>query len=457
MPKGSPMPAVLGADDDEVIRKLLAFNLEKAGIPSRFFESGAELVEAVDENTRVCITDLKMPGMDGLACLKAIKAKSPFTEVIFLSNVDEAKQAILALREGAYDYLGKPFDPEEIIHLIRKARDFSRTRVENQSLKATASTHPPFGDFIHRSTAMEQVQDLVDRISGTDSNVLLTGESGTGKTHIARLIHQKSRRAKEAFISVSCPSLPRELLESEMFGHERGAFSGAVERRLGRAELANQGTLFLDEIGEMPLELQPKLLTFLQDKRFFRVGGQKEIEVDVRVIAATNRDLRKEVEQGKFREDLYFRLNILPIEIPPLRDRREEIPMIAEHFLRRHTQAARRDTPSFDPDARERLMQYDWPGNVRELENIIERAYILSGDRDSISPDVLPAELKQSPSPSTSAATNSPSLAGRSLADLEKQAIRETLALCNGKKSEAARLLGITEKSVYNKIHRYGL
>ena len=462
MPRRKKQPVVLGADDDEVVRKLLEFNLEKAGISALFFESGEELVEAIDETTLVCLTDLKMPGIDGITCLKKIKEKLPHIEVIILSNLDEAKLAITALREGAFDYLAKPFDPDEITHQVRQAMSFSRAKEENHALKDTLSTQPPFGEIKGQSPPMARVNQMISRVSQTDSTVLLTGESGTGKTAIALSLHQQSQRKGKPFISVSCPSLPRELLESEMFGHERGAFSGASERRLGRVELADGGTLFLDEIGEMPLDLQPKLLTFLQDKRFFRVGGQKERVADVRVIAATNRELKEMVSEGRFREDLYFRLNILPIPMPPLRDRPEDIPELLHHFINRLNIPGKPELGNINPEVIQALMKYSWPGNVRELENLVERACLLCKnpgylDLGDLPPEVLsaPARVGTSSAPEPAFATPSSSLAGIPLKTLEKRAILETLEACDGNKAETARLLGITEKSVYNKLNLY--
>ncbi len=459
MSKISKSPLILGADDDELVRNVLQLYLEKTGISCEFFDNGQDLADAIDDSTLLCITDLNMPGMDGFSVLEKVKKEYPRIEVIILTGDNEAAQAISALRKGAFDYLTKPFDPDELIHQVKRAMSFSKSQLENKALKGTTSPTSPIQGFKGNSTAMKKVFKLVERLGPANSAILITGESGTGKTLIARSLHSESPRSDKPFITVSCPSLPRELLESEMFGHERGAFTGANERRLGRTELAQGGTLFLDEIGDMPLELQPKLLNFLQDKKFFRVGGQKELEADVRVVAATNRNLEDLVKKGTFREDLFFRLNVLPIHMPSLRDRSEDVPLLVDHFVSKLFKRLKKPPPHFHPETIQILMEYPWPGNVRELENVIERACLLSFSETEVTPEDLPDELTRDPSSDggSGAPGGLSSLAGVSLAELEKQAIIETLALCKGNKAEASRLLGITEKSVYNKLKKYGL
>jgi len=453
-------PSVLVADDDDIVRKLIGYQFEQAGIKCELFESGNELLKVVNEDTLVCLLDLQMPGKNGLECLETIKAEYAQVEVIMLTSVNKAAEAIQAVRAGAYDYLTKPFDPNELIQVIRKAMLLSRNRKENQELRDSLGEPGVQLDILGESQAMLRIKQMIQRIGPTENTVLLTGESGTGKTLIAHSIHAHSQRAKGPFISVSCPSLPSELLESEMFGHEKGSFSGATKRRLGRAELAKGGTLFLDEIGEMPLSLQAKLLTFLQERTFFRVGGESPITSDVRIIAATNQNLEEMVAKGVFREDLFFRLNVLPLEMPPLRIRLDDIPMFVDYFLARSAAIEAKEVPDVDDAVYEKLKQHNWPGNIRELENTVVRAYTLRKNEQKLGQEDLSLNLSLVPQghmQTDDSSVGMANLAGHSLAEIEKTALEQTLERCNNNRSAAARMLGIAEKSIYNKMKKFGV
>ncbi|HSI84515.1 MAG: sigma-54-dependent transcriptional regulator [Candidatus Methylacidiphilales bacterium] len=442
---------LLIADDDPTIRRLLEYHLRSQGMGLELYEDGKQLMDAMHDDVQVAVVDLNMPHMDGLECLRAIRKSFPRTEVIFLTSVNQAREAVQALREGAFDYITKPFSPDEILMAVRKAAELSRTARENQDLKQTIGTERSHSGFVGNSPATQAIRDKVARIAGLNATVLITGESGTGKGVLARAIHAASPRAHGPFITVNCPSLPRELLESEMFGHEKGAFTGAHEKRIGRAELANGGTLFLDEVGDLPIDLQPKLLNFLQEKKFQRIGGGKDISADVRVIAATNQNLKDMVQAKSFREDLYFRLNVLPIEIPSLHERADDIPELAGHILQRIAQQRESGVFKLDKDAVRALGFYTWPGNVRELENTLERASAFC-TANLITAGDLPPEIA-----GHAVASDSPpfNLSGWKIEDLERFAIQQTLAACNNNKAEAARVLGISEKSIYNKLKQF--
>lgn len=456
-------PPILVADDDDIVRKLVGHILEHAGQRASLHASGDELIESITDETRACVLDLQMPGRSGLECLKWIKANHPSIEVIILTNINQATEAMEAIRNGAFDYLTKPFDAQEFAHTVRKARQLAQQQSENLALRHTFAAPEIPLNILGHSPAMENAKALIQRMGPSDGLVLLTGESGTGKTLLARALHACSPRAEEAFISVSCPSLPSELLESEMFGHEKGAFSGAHNRRLGRAELAAKGTLFLDEIGDLPLALQAKLLTFIQDKTFYRVGGERPIQSDVRIIAATNQHLEQRVKEGSFREDLFYRLNVLPIEVPALRDRQADIPILVDHFVSTFQDIDNRPPPTIDADVYELLTKAPWKGNVRELENTVIRACTLRAEMDRLKASDF-SVLKQASSGETTSMESSPTQEGapsfplgESLASIERLAIKHTLASCNNNKAEAARVLGIAEKSIYNKMKKHGL
>lgn len=465
MSKGkSKSSTLLVADDDSVVLKLIGFNFDRAGLYCDLFESGDALMSQVSEETQTCVLDLNMPGTGGLECLKKIKAQRPHIEVVILTNVNQAAEAVEAVRAGAFDYITKPFDPNVLVKTVRKAMQSSRQIRENADLRSSITESKREVQVLGESRSMRRVRETLSKYAPSNKSVLFTGESGTGKTLLARLVHANSSRSEGPFISVSCPSLPGELLESEMFGHEKGAFSGANRRRLGRAELANGGTLFLDEIGEMPLRLQTKLLTFLQDRSFFRVGGEKSIESDVRILAATNQDLEARVKDGSFREDLFFRLNVLPLEVPPLRERRGDVALLVEHFLRENASTEGCSLPEIDSSVYQQLEAYRWPGNIRELENAVARAFTIRRDLGRITLEDFQA-LKIAAGVSADTASGGVgetgsggfALGGKTLAEVEKEAILQTLEVCGGNKAETARTLGIAEKSIYNKLKKHGI
>ncbi len=444
-------PRLYVADDDSITLRVVKHGFEENGLNGRYFDSGDLLLEKINSNVEACVLDLNMPGRDGIECLKQIKKDFPQIEVIILTTVNQAAEALEAIRMGAFDYITKPFDLKELTNRVHNAMDFCRSQRERDSLRNSLEEPHLAVPDLGQSAAMALVRKLVDRIAPTNSAVLLTGPSGTGKTLLARCIHAASRRAREAFISVSCPSLPGELLESEMFGHEKGAFTGATTQRIGRVQLAERGTLFLDEIGELPLVMQTKLLTFLQDQSYFRIGGEKSLQGNVRIVAATNRDLTKQVEAGLFREDLYYRLNVLPIELPTLNERVEDIPMLVAEFTRRFASGNEQMMPKVAPDLIIQLQQMSWPGNVRELENTMIRMLTLRRFPEALTVGDIVGPVVVEKVAATSR------LAGLTLAEVEKRALSETLELCGYKKAEAARLLGIAEKSIYNKMKRHGL
>ncbi len=352
--------------------------------------SGLEIVRTNDLD--VVVTDMRMPGMDGMAVLDEIRSLNPHLPVVMMTAYGTVEKAVEAMKKGAFDYILKPFENEELKLIVRKACEHYRLICENRRLTAKLQERYHFNNIVGKSAPMQRIYDLIEKVAPTRATVLVTGESGTGKELIARAIHYNSPRKNEAFISVNCGALPENLLESELFGHERGAFSGAVSLRKGRFELAHRGTLFLDEISEMSPSLQVKLLRALQEMSFERVGGTETLSVDVRIVAASNRDLKQEIAAGRFRSDLYYRLNVVHIHLPPLRERRDDIPLLVDHFLKKYASEGVRDHISMAPEALRCLLDYPWPGNVRELENVVERAVILcTGDR--ITPEDLPPEV----------------------------------------------------------------
>lgn len=451
---------VLVADDEESIRRLIDYNLKKHGFSPVLACDGREAVEMASDDLACALVDLKMPELDGLGVLEHLKKAHPDVPVIIISAVGQVKDAVEAMKRGALEYVTKPFDLDELLALVASAARMGRALQENRQLRAAVTQPAPETGFAGTSVAARELLATVARIAPLDSTVLITGESGVGKGLLARMIHRASRRAAEPFVTVSCPALMRELLESELFGHEKGAFTGAHQRRIGRIEMAEGGTLFLDEIGDLPLLLQPKLLNVIQDREFQRLGGSEQLTADVRLIAATNVDLAEKIALKEFREDLFYRLNVIPIYIPPLRDRRDDLPALCQQVLAGIAHERGTEAFSMSAGASEAVHRYAWPGNVRELENALERASAFCTG-NLIQPEHLPAEiLRPTPERSTSGSTQpdkEPNVALRTLDDLEKLAIQQTLVACGGNKAAAARSLGITEKSIYNKMSRLGL
>ncbi|MBT8038404.1 MAG: sigma-54 dependent transcriptional regulator [Verrucomicrobiae bacterium] len=451
MPEQPPYNLIL-ADDDRTIRNLLSLQATHHGFTPVTAKNGTEAIALIQDSVDVILLDLHMPEMDGFDCLHYLTKNHPHIPVVVLSGETDAAAAMKAVKLGALDYLTKPFDLDELFTTLRNAKKLSRVQRENQSLKDSISPSSATTDVIAHSEQMTRILNQAKKVAQLDSSVLLTGESGTGKGVLARYIHSQSPRADMPFITVSCPALPRELLESELFGHEKGAFTGALKKRIGKIEAAKGGTLFLDEIGDLPIDLQPKLLNVLQDRVFQRVGGEQSIPCDIRIITATHIDFDEKIRSKDFREDLYYRISVIPLELPALRERPEEILPLAKHFLDRVSNQREQPLTKIDPSAAEKLMQYHWPGNVRQLENLIERASAFC-ENNTITADDLIGKINQTPTNETSIT----GLAGQPLAEIEKCAIQQTLTLYGGNKAKSARKLGITEKSIYNKMKRHGL
>jgi DNA-binding NtrC family response regulator len=458
MPKPTPgaeEQSVLVADDDPVSRRLLQRVLEAAGLEVVVASDGATTLAALDERVTVALLDLAMPEPDGRECLRVIKQTRPGVEVVIVTGSSEIADAVDAMKNGAFDYVTKPIHPEALVAIVKNALATARLRQENRELRE--ALHLPLAQSVlaGASAATQRVLETARRVAGLDVGVLISGETGVGKGVVARLIHSLSPRAARPFVVVSCTALPRELVEAQLFGHEKGAFTGAHEARPGRVEMADGGTLMLDEIGDMPIDLQPKLLSFLQDRSFERIGGNRTRRVDVRVIAATHQDLGRMVEEKRFRQDLYYRLNVLPLRVEPLRARREDVRPLAEQLLGSIAKRRRAPPCRLTDEAQAALVAYDWPGNVRELENVLERATVFA-EGGLVRAEDLPPEVRDGalrPAAEPPKAPGSPYL-GKSLEQIEREAILDTLEACGGNKSEAARRLGVAEKTIYNKLAR---
>ena len=440
---------VLVADDEKNLRDLIVRELERKGHEAAGVPDGKAALDRLREDVPdVLLLDMRMPRIEGIEVLRALGEMPEAPQVIVMTGFQDVANAVEAMKLGAYDYLTKPARIEELDALIRKAAEKGRLIRQNTVLRAHLDPEGVASSvgIVTASPVMQEVLRLVERVAPTDSSVLVLGESGTGKELIARAIHERSPRAAQAFVPIHCGTLPREVLESELFGHEKGAFTGAVSFKPGLIELADGGTLFLDEIGEMEPESQVRLLRVLETRTFFRVGGTRSRTVDMRLVAATNRDLAEAIRSGDFRQDLYYRINTITVELPPLRERREDIRPLAEHFVERNVAYGRR---RLSAETLARLEAYDWPGNVRELQHAIERAVILANE-DEIQPGDLPPELRGT------AARPGNQPAG-SLEDMERQHIIATLRQVSGHRGKAATLLGIDPKTLYRKILGYGI
>ncbi len=443
---------ILVVDDEETQRDLLQTVLSGEGYRVETASSGEEALAIASERSfHLAIMDLRMGGMGGLEALRRLRKMSPGTAVLMLTAYASVDSAVEAMRAGALNYLSKPMDIEELKILVEKTLSVNDLVEENESLRAQVGGEIASRSIIGKSPRLLEVLETVRMAAPSDATILILGESGTGKELVADAIHALSRRAAGPLIKVNCAALPETLLESELFGHEKGAFTGAVARREGRFALADGGTLFLDEIAEMSPALQAKVLRVIQDRSFERVGGRETLRVDVRLLVATNRDLEEEVRAGRFREDLYYRLNVIPVVLPSLRDRPEDIPLLAQHFLRRFAERNGKSLRGFTPRALEALTRYGWRGNIRELENLMERVAIMARG-ESVDWDDLPSNIRgEAPS------AGSGVVAGRSLRDLEKEAILRTLELTGGNRSEASRLLGIGRRTLQYKLKDYGI
>src|SRR5215471_13913635 len=450
---------ILVVDDDGVARELLADALKKEGYEVEAFSSGEEAIERGRRGqVDLVLTDLKMGTVDGLTVLREFKRFSPDTSIVLLTSFGSLEGAIEAIKQGAYDYLAKPFKKEEIKLVVQRSLDHCRLLRENTKFREELKSKDEWSPLVGSSPAMLEVYKLVARVSESKSTVLLQGESGTGKELIARAIHGNSPRRDKPFVPVNCGALPDTLLESEMFGYEKGAFTGAVGMKTGLFESATGGTLFLDEIGELGQALQVKLLRVMQDHEVRRVGGTHSIKVDVRIIAATNRDLEQLVKEGKFRDDLFYRLNVVRITLPSLIERQEDIPMLAHHFLQKWGAGAPRAVRGFHPGTLVLLKQYRWPGNVRELENAIERAVSLSHG-PLLTPDDLPAALRQFGSQfgDKTEVSDQHDEVCLTLEEVEKRHLIRVLKETKGNKVRAAKILGIDRRTLYRMAERFGL
>lgn len=448
------MPAnLIIIEDEETTRRLLELKAKDFGFRSLSCESGEEALVAVTDEVEVILMDLGLPGMSGFEFLEKLNEQHPGIPAVVLTAASKAEDAVRAMKLGAFDYLTKPFDPKELFECLQMARRLREVHRENDALRESISTPVSNEGFVAEAELSKNLLSQAEKVAKLNSTILLTGESGSGKGALARHVHRQSPRADRPFVTVSCPALPRELLESELFGHEKGAFTGALKRRTGKIESAKGGTLFLDEIGDLPLDLQPKLLNVLQDRKFQRVGGEEWIDADFRLIAATNIDFEEKIKNGEFREDLYYRLSVIPLELPALRERPADIPPLVERSLERISQQRGGPALKIESAALKALTGFRWPGNVRQLENILERSSAFCDDHTVRVRDLPPSF--QSSTELTDTANLPTGLSGLTLAQLEAEAIRQTLAACQGNKSEAARRLGIAEKSIYNKINRH--
>ena len=451
---------ILVADDDSSIRSLLKQLLSDEGYAVVEATTGTEVVEKVkDSNPDLVIMDVRMPELDGIEALSKLKVSSPKTSVLIMTAFGSSNNAIRAMELGAFDYITKPFELDKISHTVKRVIEYRDLTSEVQVLRDEISSLVQTERIVGNSPAMQEVYKTVGKVAKADATVLITGESGTGKELVAEALHYNSNRRSGPIVKVSCAALPETLLEAELFGHEKGSFTGAMTQRRGRFEMADKGTIFLDEIGEMSLPMQTKLLRVLQERKIERVGSSLPIKVDIRIICATNKDLQRQVEQQKFRDDLFYRLNVINIHMPPLRDRKEDIPALVEHFLAKHRYSATAQPAAISEEALKRLMEYDWPGNVRELENVVERAVVLSrgqiitsrelpfgdhetGDHEEDGGDEVSVEK---------------SFFKKSVAQFEKDLIMKALRDATGNRSKAAEMLGIYRRLLYAKIKEYGL
>ncbi|BCA79581.1 sigma-54 dependent transcriptional regulator [Desulfuromonas sp. AOP6] len=454
---------ILIIDDEANNRDALSMLLTSAGYSVQATESGEEALQIMQSTPfEIVITDLFLPGVSGIDILKKVKVDSPYTNVILITGNASAETAVEAMKEGAFDYITKPFNIEKLKILVAKALEKSQLVAENLYLRRQLRGKYKFENIIGNSLAIQQVFSRMERIVQTDSTILILGESGTGKELVARAIHYNSSRKEQPFVAINCGAIPADLLESELFGHVRGSFTGAVLDKPGKFETANNGTIFLDEIGTMPMHLQMKLLRVLQEQEVERVGGSKKLKLNVRVVSATNSNLEDRVKRGLFREDLYYRLNVIPILLPPLRDRREDIALLARHFLQKICKEMKRSLMSVSPEAMQALEAYDWPGNVREMENVIERTVALT-DGERIERRDLPQHVGGGEYNTSRPDYRAPKVEDtginmdKILADIERGMISEALELSKGVKAKAAVLLNINRTTLVEKMKRLNL
>ncbi|MFQ6093087.1 MAG: sigma-54-dependent transcriptional regulator [bacterium] len=439
---------VLIVDDEQSVREVLSETLKSEGFLCTASKSGDEALQVLKRDRfHLVITDLKMPGKDGIALLREIKEYDPDICVILLTGHGTVETAVEAMKMGAYDYITKPQDFQRIRVLTERALEYVSLKKQLSQMQAEMKFRYSFASLVGKSAKMLRIYELVERVAESEATILIQGESGTGKELLAHAVHYNSHRSEGPFIKVDCGALPENLLESELFGHEKGAFTGAIKQKIGRFELADGGTLFLDEIADMSPALQQRLLRVLQERQFERVGGTRTIKVDVRILAATSKDLEKAVQTGDFREDLFYRLHVVVIELPPLRERAEDIPVLAAHFLNTFTERDKRSIKGISPEAFRLLMEYNWPGNVRELENTVEYAVVMCRN-DSIGVNDLPPRIR---------GTRERGPATYLLSENEKRLIEEVLKKTKQNVKRAAELLGVSRTTLYSKMERHGL
>lgn len=447
---------VLVVDDDPGNLDSVLRILQREGLRVLAAPSGEKALEYLrNDEVRVVVTDLMMPGMSGVALLRAAKAIAPHVEVVLMTAYGTVETAVEAMKEGADDFLTKPLKRHHLVRTVKKALEKYRLLEENRQLREKVAQLSKAGGLVGSSPSFRSAMETVRQAAASNATILLLGESGTGKELVARAIHELSPRASAPFVPIDCASIPESLLESELFGHEAGAFTGATRRKEGRFEKADKGTLFLDEVGEMSPAVQVKLLRAIQEGEFVRVGGTQPVRVDVRIVAATNRDLQQEVREGRFREDLYYRLHVVQIRLPPLRERHGDVPLLASHFLRRFAEENRREIEGFSPEALRALETYSWPGNVRELENAIERAVVLGrGARVELEdlPETVREAVRAHQAPPSDRAIVIPF--GMPMEEIERKVIEETLRQTGGDKSLAAQILGVSTRTIYRKLDR---
>jgi two-component system, NtrC family, response regulator AtoC len=442
-----PKPTILVIEDEEKLRRVIGLHLAAAGYDVKATGTAEEGFKLAAE-AGLILTDLKLPGMDGLELLEKLKGQSSHTPVVVMSAFGTVENAVEAMKRGAVDFLPKPFSLDHLSVVVEKALDVRQLREENRELREALGQRYQFENIVGHSPAMQEIFATVTRVAPTRATVLLAGESGVGKDMIARAIHEHSPRKGRPFVKINCTAIPENLMESELFGYEKGAFTGANISKPGKFEQADTGTVFLDEIGDVPASIQVKLLRVLQEREFERLGSNKTLHTDVRVVAATNVDLRAALEQGTFREDLYYRLNVVPINIPPLRERKDDIPYLVEHFATKYN-------GQISEGALERLMSYHWPGNVRELENVLERSILLAQGPRVEAEDIKIEMGAARTRPASSADAFLPE--GMTLDQYEQSIIREALKSADGNKSQAARLLGLTRNALRYRLAQMGI
>jgi two-component system, NtrC family, response regulator PilR len=467
------MPSVLVIDDDETVRDVIKMFLQAKGFEVTTTPDGQTGLDRFrEEKFDAVLSDLVMPGVNGIEVLKGIVEQNTNTPVIMITAYGSVQTAVEAMKMGAFDYVTKPFVLDELHIILERAIGVSRLHRENLMLKMQLKKKYNFKGLIGDSPRMQKVYEMIEKIADTDSTVMITGESGTGKELVAKTIHFNSSRSQGPFVPLNCAAIPKDLLESELFGHEKGAFTGAMSTRIGRFELAHNGTLFLDEIGELDPSLQVKLLRVLQEREFERVGGVKTIKVDVRILAATNKDIEKATKEGKFREDLFYRLNVIPLQLPPLRKRIEDFPLLIEHFVHELSKRRKREPLKFSQEVMDCLMKYTWPGNVRELENLIERLTILSSG-NVVAVSDLPEKIHQFTTPDIENSVHPPEVSEQRegysalpaygldlnthINNIERNLILKALEKTGGVRSRAAGLLGLNRTTLIEKMKKMGI